>query len=190
MLVYVPKETKIERKKLPPEKQVKKSLFTVTWLNVFLFGRYELSVFLIIIIFVIANSIFFALEFFTYLAIFLNPLSVYAFARFPILLSYYINDKNNEFEVDFNKKIMYFKSGRVINFSDVKEVELHKGGLFPDLMFSYYNPFGRYQYLGVILNNGDQFIITRLLMEKFINFPVLEFKFFRDPYPYIHPTKI
>ncbi|MEI8203960.1 MAG: hypothetical protein WCH34_13150 [Bacteroidota bacterium] len=190
MLIYFPEEKVVKRKKLPPENQIRKTLYTVSWKDVFRLGRFELSVFLLIIIFIIANLLYFTHDFFAYLAITMNPLSIYAYARFPILLSYYLNDRHNEFEIDFDEQKMYFKSGRVVQFSEIAEIEMHVGGLFPDLMPSFYQPFGRYKYLGFILKSGEMFIITRILMEKFIHFPVMEFTFFRDTYPFIHPTKI
>jgi hypothetical protein len=190
MLVYIPKETKTTPKTLPPEYQLKETLFLVNWKSFIKFGRYELTVFLLIILFTILISLFFIHDLFGYAAVLLNPLSIYAFARFPLLIVYYLNDRHNEFEVDYDEQKMYFKSGREIHFSEIEEIELHKGGLFPDALPTFYQPFGRYQYIGVILKTGEKFILTRLLMKKFINFPILEFKFFRDPYPFIHPTKI
>ena len=189
MLIYIPDEKEVKRKKLPPEYQQQKKLYTVTLKRFMSLGRYELSVFVIIIAFILINEFFFTHQFFNYLAILMNPLSIYAYARLPLLIAYYLNDRHNEFEVDFHEQKMYFKSGKVVAFSDIVEIELHKGGLFPGLMATFYQPFGRYRYLGIVLKSGEQFILTRLLMDKFINFP-LEISFFQDPYPMIHRTRI
>ncbi len=189
MLFYIPEDKEVKRKKLPPEYQEKQKLYTLTWRRFLKAGRYELIVMFLVITFFFVNEIFFTHQFFNYVAIFLNPLSIYGYARIPILIAYLINDWHNQFEMDVDDRKMYFKSGRVISFDDIVEIEFHVGGIFPDIMPSFYQPFSRYKYLGIILASGEKFIITHLIMEKILTFP-LEFTFFRDPYPIIKPTKI